>query len=51
MYEIKITVNGESVFLTEFPSEIITNVVLGILNSLKDVSDIKEAKIELEKKK
>jgi len=47
MYEIKITVNGEDVHLTEFPSQIITNVVLGILQALKGVSDIKEAKIEL----
>jgi len=51
MYEIKITVNGEDIHLTEFPSEIITNVVLGILQSLKGVTDIKDAKIELTPKK
>ena len=51
MNEIKITVNGENVYLTEFPKEIITNVVLGILNSLKGVKEIKDAKIELEVKK
>jgi hypothetical protein len=51
MYEIKITVNGENVRLTDFPSQIITNVVLGILQALKGVSDIKDAKIELVAKK
>ena len=51
MYEIKISVNGEDIRLTEFPSEIITNVVLGILQSLKGVTEIKDAKIELEEKK
>jgi hypothetical protein len=51
MYEIKITVNGEDIFLTDFPTEIITNVVLGILKSLKGVTEIKVAKIELEEKK
>ena len=51
MYEIKITVNGEDIFLTEFPSEIITNVVLGILNSLKGVTEIKTAAIEVKEKK
>lgn len=50
MYEIKITVNGEDVRLTEFPSQIITNVVLGILQSLKGVTDIKNAKIEIKTK-
>lgn len=51
MYEIKISVNGEDIHLTEFPSEIITNVVLGILQALKGVTDIKDARIELEEKK
>jgi hypothetical protein len=51
MYEIKITVNGKDIFLTDFPSEIITNVVLGILKSLKDVTEIKDARIELTEKK
>ena len=50
MYEIKITVNGENVYLTDFPTEIITNVVLGILKSLKGVTDIKDAKIEVVEK-
>lgn len=47
MYDIKITVNSEDVYLTEFPGEIIKNVLLGILKSLKGVEDIQEAKIEL----
>lgn len=51
MYEITITVNGENVYLTDFPREIITNVVLGILSSLKGVTDIQDAKIELTQKK
>ena len=51
MVEIKITVNGEEVRLTEFPSQIITNVILGILSSLKGVDEIKNAKIELVEKK
>ncbi len=50
MYEIKIIVNGEVIPLTDFPREIITNVVVGILSSLKGVADIKEAKIELKEK-
>ncbi len=51
MTEIKITVNGEEIYLTEFPKEIIISVLLGMLNTLKGVKDIKEAKIELEVKK
>ena len=51
MYEIKISVNSEEVRLTEFPSQIITNVILGILSSLKGIEGIKNAKIELEEKK
>lgn len=51
MYEIKITVNDENVRLTEFPSKIITNVLLGILNSLSDVDTVKSAKLELSEKK
>ena len=51
MHEIKISVNGEDVSLTEFPSRIITNVIMGILSSLKGVEEIKNAKIELVEKK
>jgi len=48
MYKVTIKVNGKDIFLTDFPTKIITNILLGILNSLKDVEEIKDAVIELE---
>ena len=50
MYQITIKVNGKDVYLTEFPTQIITNILLGILKSLKEVEDIKNAVIELKTK-
>ncbi len=50
MYQVTIKVNGVDVNLTDFPARIITNVLLGILNSLKDVDEIKDAVIELKAK-
>ena len=50
MYQITIKVNGKDVYLTEFPTQIITNILLGILKSLKEVEDIKNAVIELKAK-
>ena len=47
MYEIKITVNGEEVKLTEFPREIITNTILAMLKSLKGVEEVNKVIIEL----
>ena len=50
MYEVTIKVNGKDVFLTDFPTKIITNILLGILKSLKDVEEIRDAVIELKTK-
>ena len=50
MTEIIIQVNGEEVQLTDFPREIITNILLGMLQSLKGVNEIKEAVIRLKEK-
>lgn len=50
MYQVTIKVNGKDISLTEFPTQIITNVLLGILKSLKDVDEIKDAVIELKAK-
>ena len=50
MYQVTIKVNGKDIYLTEFPTQIITNVLLAILKSLKDVEDIKDAVIELKTK-
>lgn len=49
MYEITIKVNGEEVELSSFPSEIITDVLLAMLKSLKGVDEVKDAVIELKK--
>lgn len=51
MKELSIKVNGEDVRLTDFPSEIITNLILAILKSLKDVDeDVNNVVIELKAK-
>ncbi len=42
-----ITINGTDVPLTEFPEQIITNTIVGMLQSLKDVKDIEEVTIQL----
>lgn len=47
MIEIIVEVNGEKVQLSDFPREIITNILLGMLQSLKGVNEIKEAVIRL----
>jgi molybdopterin-guanine dinucleotide biosynthesis protein MobB len=44
---LSITVNGKLVPLTEFPEQIITNTIVGMLRSLKGVQDIREASIQL----
>ena len=51
MRELKITVDGEAVRLTDFPREMITNLILAMLRSLKDVEpDPKSVVIELREK-
>ena len=47
MYKVSIKVNGKDIYLTDFPTKIIINILLGILESLKDVEGIKDAIIEL----
>jgi len=49
MYTLQITVNGERIETTHFPKEIITNTVVAMLQSLRDVDDIKTAIVELKK--
>jgi hypothetical protein len=50
MYQVTIKVNGKDIYLTEFPTQIITNILLGILKSLKEVEGINDAVIELKTK-
>lgn len=45
--QVKITVNGKDVLLTEFPEQIIKNAILGMLRSLKGVATIHDFTIEL----
>jgi hypothetical protein len=49
MYQITIKVNGEEIYLTGYPSEIISEVILTMLKTLKGVEEIKNAVIELKK--
>ena len=44
-----ITVNGRNIPLTEFPEQILTNTIVGMLGSLKDVQNIKEFTIQLKR--
>ena len=44
-----ITVNGINIPLTDFPEQIITNTIVGMLGSLKDVQNIKEVTIQLKR--
>lgn len=46
---LHVTVNGKGVPLTEFPETIITQTIIAMLSSLKGVSDIRRATIELER--
>ena len=47
MEEISIKVNGKKIPLTEFPSDFIKNTIIGMLNSLKGVNEIKDAEIRI----
>lgn len=49
MIELDIKVNGEKIPLTEFPSEIISNTIQGMVQSLKGVEDIETVEISLKK--
>jgi len=49
MYQITIKVNGEEIYLTGYPSEIISEVILTMLKTLKGVDEIKDALIEIKK--
>ena len=44
-----IAVNGRNILLTDFPEQIITNTIVGMLGSLKDVQNIKEVTIQLKR--
>lgn len=44
-----ITVNGRNIPLTDFPEQIITNTIVGMLSSLKNVQNIKEVTIQLKR--
>ena len=46
---MQIKVNGKEVFLSEFPTEIIENAIIGMLKSLKGVNEIKSVEIKFER--
>jgi len=46
---LRITVNSINIPLTEFPKQMITNMIVGMLGSLKGVQDINEVTIELKR--
>jgi molybdopterin-guanine dinucleotide biosynthesis adapter protein len=45
--QLKIQINGKNIPLSEFPEQIITNTLIGLLRSLKGVDDIHTATIQL----
>jgi hypothetical protein len=49
MYEIKVTVNGEEIELSDFPGEIISEAIVAMLKTLRGVDEVKDAVIELKK--
>jgi molybdopterin-guanine dinucleotide biosynthesis protein B len=48
-HHLRIIVNGKDIPLTEFPEQIITNTIVGMLGSLKDVENIKDVTIQLKR--
>ena len=46
---IQIKINGKKIPLTEFPEEIITNTIIGMLSSLKGVNEINNIEINIKK--
>jgi molybdopterin-guanine dinucleotide biosynthesis adapter protein len=49
LQRLYITVNGRNIPLAKFPEQIITNTIIGMLGSLKDVQNIKEITIQLKR--
>jgi molybdopterin-guanine dinucleotide biosynthesis protein B len=49
LQHLSITVKGKNIPLTEFPEQMITNTIVGMLGSLKGVQDINEVTIELKR--
>jgi molybdopterin-guanine dinucleotide biosynthesis protein B len=47
MPTIILKVNGKEVPLTQFPAEIITQTILGMLKALKGVEEIKDVEISI----
>jgi molybdopterin-guanine dinucleotide biosynthesis protein B len=45
--EIIIKVNGKNIPLTDFPSEIIKNSIIGMIQTLRGVEEIKDAEIKI----
>jgi hypothetical protein len=45
---VEITVNGGEIPLTPFPNDIISNTLLGMVSSLKEVEDIESIDISVE---
>ena len=48
MEKISVKVNGQEIHLAEFPTEIITNTICGMVKSLKGVDEIKNVEIKFE---
>ena len=46
LQRLSITVNGRNILLTDFPEQIITNTIVGMLGSLKNIQKIKEFSIQ-----
>lgn len=49
LQHLRITVNGKNIPLTEFPEQMITNMIIGMLSTLKGVQDINEVTIKLKR--
>jgi hypothetical protein len=49
MTNISIEINGKTIPLTDFPAKIITNIIIGMLQSLRNVEEIESVVIKLEK--
>ncbi len=47
--DLSIKVNGQEIPLTEFPAQIISKTILGMLSSLKHVQDIQTVSLELKR--
>lgn len=49
MYEINLVINGQPVKLSDFPREIITKTILAMMQSLKEVEEIKTLELTIKK--